>query len=526
MKREEPDILLNACFAGMLLLLALDRLLMLVQFSSRWIDDDQGVLWVVTDELLKGRFHQIHFPGQSYNIVLEPFLATPLVGAGMPPAFALPLVTLLLAVFPFVFFASLFWRKGRKTGVLLSLVYLLTLPLSYSFVSSLPRGFMGGIAVAAVSAALLIFDPAGRRGTFLGGFLAVLSCSINPNAFLLLGPVVLVRAVDPAAAKASSAVSLAAGIGLGGAVHYLTRLQYILNPDLDRYKLKGLEPDFTAAALGRGFEKLDSFFGMYSPFGVTSPGGCFLVIALCVLYCLVRKEWKVPVLFVSALAVCAVSFTLRKIYDGSESLFYPFARPFLAVPPVIALGLQMLPLPALSRKREKFIALTCFAAGVLSVLIHIFSFDEFAAGLRTTRPWAVTPERVSAVKAKCEELLRTARQQNAEIAVFVPGGGNPARLLGYLCPVMLPDFPPTLITSLERRRWRVREEHGKQRFRFFFFNPPSGFESRASAAEAIGIKTEKSAGGFLVVSEQGIPVRKLVKILVPLKNKKKAKPPE
>jgi len=518
MKKEKRDIISGLALGGLLLLVCVDRLFLLFRFSSRWLDDDQGVLWVMTDELLKGRIHQVHFLGQAYNIAFEPLFAAPLVFLGVPYAFALPLVTILLSIFPFVFFALLFWNKGRSIGVYFALTYLLTLPLSYSFVASLPRGFVGGLAVGALAAALFIFEPGNRRAVFFGAFLAVLSCSINPNALLLLAPLIVAQMLDRDVKK-EAVIPFVLGIVLGGLVHFLTKVQYMFNRDLDRYRLKGLR--LSLDIIDKGFDKHDFFFSMFSPFGISALFGCFLIIVICVVYSAKKKEWKVVVFLSTAILMSVASFTLRKVYDGSGSLFYPLARPFLALPLNIALALQMLPIPSLPEKRGYAVAGTCFAVGLLSVVMHVREAPEFDRSLRTTRPGAVCPQRVSNVKVYCKDLLRISKSYSAEIIVFVPGGGSPARLLGYVCPLLEKEFPPTILSSLERRRWRVREEHDKKRRRFFFYNSPLNFPSVVSAAgrKSIGIKTVSK--GYIVVDDEGTPVRKLMKILIPRKNAKK-----
>ena len=86
--------------------LIFDRMRLFQEFLTKFIDEDQGIEWYAAREFLRGHFHEPCFFGQSYNSNVEGWLAAPFVAAGMSYSYAVPLVTVLLSVLPFVLTVS------------------------------------------------------------------------------------------------------------------------------------------------------------------------------------------------------------------------------------------------------------------------------------------------------------------------------------------------------------------------------------------------------------------------------------
>ena len=85
-----------------LCLLVADRWLILHQFGFRYVDDDQAIMWNGAEEMAHGRFHEPCFYGQRYNTMLEGLVAVPLLWSGVEHEVALPLMTGVLALLPFM----------------------------------------------------------------------------------------------------------------------------------------------------------------------------------------------------------------------------------------------------------------------------------------------------------------------------------------------------------------------------------------------------------------------------------------
>jgi hypothetical protein len=152
----------GALLLALLWMLLEDRWRLCQEFLFQWTDEDQAIMWYGAYELLHGRVHEPCFFGQAYNSVLEGWLAVPLLWWGIRYAVAVPLVTVALGLLPFLMLAWAGWRRGQAVVAGLALAVPLILPTRYGMMTGMPRGFVTGVAVGAVSAVLLL-PPAVRR---------------------------------------------------------------------------------------------------------------------------------------------------------------------------------------------------------------------------------------------------------------------------------------------------------------------------------------------------------------------------
>ncbi|HVS69654.1 MAG TPA: hypothetical protein VHQ47_00195 [Phycisphaerae bacterium] len=152
----------GALVLALLALLIADRWRLCEQFLFRWTDEDQAIMWYGAWELMHGRIPEPCFFGQAYNSVLEGWLAVPLIWCGVSYAVAVPLVTVVLGLLPFLLLAYAAWRRRQSVVAGLALAVPLVLPTRYAMMTGMPRGFVTGVAVGAVSAMLLL-PPAVRR---------------------------------------------------------------------------------------------------------------------------------------------------------------------------------------------------------------------------------------------------------------------------------------------------------------------------------------------------------------------------
>jgi hypothetical protein len=151
------------CLLLCLVFVVADRGLILSEFGFRYVDDDQTIMWYGANEMAAGRFHEPSFYGQRYNTMLEGALAVPFLKAGMRPNVALPVVSSILAVFPFVLLAMLLAWQGSFVLAAFTLAFPVTLSPEFGMMSAMPRGFVTGVFLGAF-AVLPLFS---RRSIFL-----------------------------------------------------------------------------------------------------------------------------------------------------------------------------------------------------------------------------------------------------------------------------------------------------------------------------------------------------------------------
>ena len=165
--------------------LVADRVYYVRTFGAVYTEADQTMLWYQADDLAHGIVREPCYYGQAYNVPVEAWVAVPLLWCGVRHAVALPVATIVLALVPFFVLAGIAFRAGRRWGAVMILLIPLALPVQYVVVTSIPRGFVGGIAIGSVAVGLWLVGRS-RMAFVLAGFFSVLAVTVNPNSVVLL----------------------------------------------------------------------------------------------------------------------------------------------------------------------------------------------------------------------------------------------------------------------------------------------------------------------------------------------------
>jgi len=194
---------------GIMLLSALDRLGVLLQFGFTHVGNDDAIFWQAVRDYAQGVFHEPFMYGQDYTVMLEAFTAVPFHLLGMPLNIALPVVTSLLIMLPF--WSTAWWahRQGKVTWSLAIAAFPILLPVTYGIITSMPRGFVGGCAMLAAWPWCTTIDRPLWRGAAAGLVLGA-SLFLNPNSLLFVAPVALLFAWEE---RSNFRVHLAALLG-------------------------------------------------------------------------------------------------------------------------------------------------------------------------------------------------------------------------------------------------------------------------------------------------------------------------
>lgn len=326
-------------FYALVVLLVIDRISHLYLFSFKYADGDQTILWLGTIEMLQGHFHEPAFYGQSYNTFFEGIIALPLVALGVPVYKALPIVTALLATFPFVLFAFLVKEKN-KIAALIFLAIPLLLPSEYIMLTQLPRGFVTGIFGASISVAVLLFGKENTKSHYLlSGIVGGFSLVLNPNSVLLLLPVYLYVFIKT---EKKISMVLCSFLGIIPALVWLVYVSwfYTQHPNYIVHSLhyKSFSIDNFLQAISH-FHEL--FYHLF-PF-VLFAGVAIIPTMLFIAYKLNKKGEKTFALtLVVTVVFVFITFFSSKITDGTASIFFPYSRMFLGLPIVVGIGLYFL----------------------------------------------------------------------------------------------------------------------------------------------------------------------------------------
>ena len=420
-----------------------DRWLILYQFGFKYVDDDQAIMWTGAAEMAKGRFHEPSFYGQRYNSMLEGLLAVPFLWAGVRPNVALPLITSLLTLFPFILLAVLLVRERSFAQAAIVLAFPVTLSPEFGMVSSIPRGFVTGVFLASF-AVLPLFSRA-PMVMFCAPFFAILALFANPNAALLLFPAGLLiiwknrndRRMYPLAAAGALPAAILYYLGRR---FYDVRPNYIAHPDLD---LSFDPSNFHWADL----QFLDDLSPVFWGKGFLVP-----VIILLLIGWLVRKDQlSVAIALLAGLVLLVVSFGLNKVHHGTFNVFFPWSRMFLAIPFLLVLFISQAKMRDSGRVMW---SMPILAAGFFGYK----AFVQQAAVDRQVDPridTKVEMATVTVIEQHCMGIRRVAEENNADLLVI--NWGRYKHLINYGCPCLVADFPTTIEPALDRRTWHMRD---------------------------------------------------------------------
>lgn len=438
-------------FAFFFVLVLLDRLNTFLRFSVVYTDSDQLVMWQIAKDLMNGSFHGPCFYGQSYNPVFEPLFALPLLFSGMDLHTALPLVTTLLGVAPFLILSFYLCKKSGPLTGLLPLLLSLLLPPGYSMLTSVSRGFVTGIFFAVTGFVLLVF----HRSFFSrlsGGILWGIGIYANPNCVLLL-PLIIPFLPYERKELFRTMAPWITGFCLGMSSLVFNAAYYHSHPEMLIHGSPSLKMSFDSFVLV--LSRLDNYFTYITPV-VWHWGWVSLLLFILTGIRLWRYKRKMEFLSLALLfAAILLSFSVAKVTHGTNSVFFSGSRMFLAYP-FILLFLFIFYLNTLPVPRRKNVIFTAVLLSVVAFTVKVMAFDLFLKNaLKGTRNSIVKVIPVDTLRTTCEEMLSFANG-HADLVV-ANSSDTPDQPITYGCPCLIPDFPVTIQPLYERRTWILPE---------------------------------------------------------------------
>jgi hypothetical protein len=460
-----------------------NRIYYLTHFGLVYTDGDQTAFWYQAEDLAHGIFREPCLYGQNYNVPVESWGAVPLIWMGLPAYLAVPVVGAFLGVLPFLILAALAYGRGQRWGAAIVLLIPLALPIEYTVVSSLPRGFVNGLAVATGALACWMFYQS-RKSFFLGAFFAVVGVTVNPNCAIVLlaaGVFALLmnyRLVD------FYLFSLLGGIA-ALPVPMLIRLFYKYHPECDAYSpkvsmhfywdlFKGslFATDQPTLTLNR--PELDLFFGHFIP--ILEQGWIILwVLGAMVVLLLLVLRFRAAFAFLLAAAFTIFSLGVERLHTVSDNVFYSGSRMFLAVPVLIAMGVVWFD----GGLGDLWKRLRFLAVGMRVVLIGGFvtlaCFSFFGHRELLASPSPLIPEnslppinRVDELVSDTQSVTEACRKYHVELVLI---GRSYATCMDQAGPVLGQGAFETLSPFFERRTYRIKEEQNEKRTRVILYEP-------------------------------------------------------
>jgi hypothetical protein len=440
----------NRLFYALSVMVLVEKLLVFFFFSIQYTDSDQTLLWQVATDLSNGIFHGPCFYGQSYGPNIEPLLAVPFMKMGLPVYAALPFATLILSTTPFFLLALYFKRKTSTRSALIPLMVCLMLPLEYSLLTSIPRGFVGGIFF--VSLGLFCWKYfRNNLSLFFAGLFIGIGLYGNLNSALLLPLIIpsihwnkkfIVRAV----------LFFGLGFIIGLLPFYFNALFYTEHPELLIHVAPSVKLSW--ASFIETICRFNNYFDQVSPlfwrFGFIS---VLLLPAAIILLWKKNKRleaWSIAFVLMAILG----SLFLEKTKESGYSIFFSGGRFFLALP-FVFIFLSLYVFSFLSSKNKlKFnriaLAIVFVSFGIKTLLFSPLLENAIDKG----KAWYVHVVRIDELKKQCSEMKAFGENPSLLVAVT---GDTPEQPVTYGCRCLQANFPSTYIPHYERRRWLISE---------------------------------------------------------------------
>ena len=440
----------NRLFYVLSAFVLVEKLLVYFFFSIQYTDSDQTLLWQVATDLSNGVFHGPCFYGQSYGPNIEPLLAVPFMKIGFPVYAALPLATLILSTSPFFLLAFYFKQKLSAQSALIPLIVCLLLPLEYSLLTAIPRGFVGGIFFVSLGLFCWKYFRNNLSLVFAGIFIG-LGLYGNLNSALLL-PLIIPSIHWNKKFILHAALFFGVGFIVGLLPFYFNFQYYQAHPELLIHVAPSVQLSWSSFL--ETLYRFNNYFDQVSPlfwrFGFVS---VLLLPAAIILLWKKNKRLEAWTIVFVLLAILG-SFFLEKTKESSYSLFFSGGRFFLALPFVfIFLSLYFYSFLS-SKNKLKFNRIALLLAVVSFGIKTVFFSSLLSSAIDESKSWCVHVVRISDLKKQCSAMAEFGEQPSLYIAIT---GDTPGQPVTYGCQCLQADFPSTYIPHYERRRWLISE---------------------------------------------------------------------
>ena len=129
-----------------------EQIRILVDFATKYTNEDQTLLWYSAKEFIHGRLHEPNFFGQTYNTIFESvpgaLIHTIFV---VPFNWSVPISTMILVSILWLLLAFLAFRHGKYNLSLFALALPVIMRIQYIYLLDAPRGVMSGDLLATIA---------------------------------------------------------------------------------------------------------------------------------------------------------------------------------------------------------------------------------------------------------------------------------------------------------------------------------------------------------------------------------------
>lgn len=426
------------------IILVVYRLWVLNSFGLKYFDSDEAIMSLGAFDYSNGSFHTPGFYGQSYNPMFESLLAVPFLWMGLKAYLVLPYITSVLTLLPFLIMTWLLYRRGQYTTALLVIAIPFILPVEYDYITSLSRGWVGGLFVGT----LALFSLTGRstpvKHLWLG-FISIVALIIGTGSVFILVPIFLYYAITHLSER-KFWIYLSLGAIPALVIVGLFYSFYYEHPNENLHQIKLI---ISLNNLYRAIGDMPQLFKNVTPMMVHPLIIYFLLPLMASVWFLYKRRYPEGIATIGFLLVFLFSLTMSKVFDGTDSVFYSYSRAFLGLPLVLAL--------LVSRFNIKGAAIYPYLP---MVMVAFLAYKAYLFPTTITKDKksdsVVNVADIEVFLSDSHKLGQLCKEKNVELVVVNNHWFYDH--FTYASPSIEENFPPTLRPAYERRTWRLKEE--------------------------------------------------------------------
>ena len=441
------------------------RLYYLIVYAFNYVDEDSSISWIGTARFAHGQWSELFYIGQDYNVMAEAILATPLYLCGWPLNYALPLATMILGIFPFLFCSIYLWKQEKRAASLIVTLCMGAVSWRWDLFTSIPRALIGGLAVALPGAVLLNDPKASVWKRFIGAFLCGLGVVMNYSAAPIVG-LALAWFVMAKGKDWKVWGGICGGFTVAALIFIADRIYFKKHAAdyIGRGVFHGFSFSVVMENLRRVFELLDEEFllGRY-----LVP----LVLVLLLIFGIWRKKIKYIIMFVLIITgnIFAMGWGWTLIYDRG-GLMFGQGRFFLywTLIPVLIIALTAF-------ENDWQMKKACFVIPAVLLLMVcskgvVLSREMNREGSELMPPGAgITVMSVESIKRQSDEMVALAEYTGSSVLVTT----SYARVFAHAASALHYDSPVIFyIPDRERRQWVYNDLAERKGLKLILYSLP------------------------------------------------------
>jgi len=324
----------------------------------------------------------------------------------------------------------------------------LLLPVEFSLMTTMSRGFITGLVPLALLPWVMDLRNATLRSLLTGAIISI-AWYINPNSVIFTVGYACWYILSQRP-RPKHALLLLIGLAPGTIAHCISQLWCTAHVDRIIHRLRPEQLAFDPSRMLDGLSRLDAHFQWLMP--LVWPVGSLVGAVLIALLVLAvrRRMWPLVIGLAAPVVVILLSLGMEKTHEGWDSVFFPLSRMFLALPLLLFWALTLF----IGEKRSSvgpIIVVLLLAIVAVAWKVSIMERTTLVQ-VKSQRQW-VDVRPIAQLRQDAYRLRRISDRYGVEL--ILPFSGNLwPQFRAFLHPVLEPRLPPTYLVGYERRYWQ------------------------------------------------------------------------